>query len=790
MMEDSQLVAAIEQHEADAETHGRLQEERTEALDYYLGRPMGNEVEGRSQVINRQVFDTVEWLKPQLADIFCSGEEVVSFSPVAPDDVQAAQQETDYVNHIITQRNPWFEVFNGWMHDGLVQKNGYVKVYWDDSVDLAVERYQGLTAEEYALLKQDDDIEVVEEQEQALIDPAMGLVEVRFDCKIKRKKPKNTCRLVNLAPESVRVGQNARTLNLQDERNEFVQHAEYKTISELRQEGFDVDDDISDSGDGVGDWERELRDDYTPFRDREGSESDPSMRRVKVRESWIRVDYDDDGMAELRHVVVVGTTILLNEEADEVPIAALCPNMLPHQHYGLSIADAVMDLQRIQTALLRGALDNQYLANNGRYGVDENAVNLDDMLDSRPGGIVRFNGTKSPTPFFPLTHPTNGQVAIPMMEYVDKLAQKRTGVNEQTQGLDPNSLNKTATGATMLMTAAQQRIKFIARTFAETGVKTLFQLVHALTLKHSRQIEMAELRGKWVPVDPRTWVKRKDMTVNVALGQGDRLAQTAFLSQILNLQKEALQVGLTTPDKVYNTLTRLTRAGGYKDADEFWQNPQGEPMPPPPPDPKIQIEQMRQQADVQKFQAESQMTQGLEAMKLEIEREKARMTMEVQASNDMRDAERARLDAEMKANVEQLKAESDAAIAQMKDATERYKADLASKTQILIKQMELGSDPAAEEVKATEKAEREQKDADVMTALSTIHEGSAQSSQAVMRQINTVAQQMGQAVQELRTLMDAPKEIVRGPDGKAAGVRINGAVRPINRGPDGRVTGV
>lgn len=789
-MDESQLIAAIEQHESNSETYGNLQEERTDSLDYYLGRPMGNEVEGRSQVINRTVFDTVEWLKPQLADIFCSGEEVVSFSPVAPDDVQAAQQETDYVNHVITQRNPWFELFNGWMHDALVQKNGYVKAYWDDEIDLSVERYKDLTPDEYALLLQSPDVEETEHEETQTYIPEAAFIDIRYSCTIQRKKPRNTVRLENMAPESVRVDHNARTLNLQDPRVAFVEHAEYKTISELRQDGLEVEDDITDSGDGVGDWERDLRDDYTPFRDREGEESDPSMRRVKVREVWIRLDYDDDGLAELRHVIVVGTTVLLNEETDIVPIAALCPVMLPHQHHGLSVADAVMDLQRIQTALLRGALDNQYLANNGRYGVDENAVNLDDMLDSRPGGIVRFNSAKSATPFFPLTHPTNGQIAIPMMEYVDKLAQKRTGVNEQTQGLDPNSLNKTATGATMLMTAAQQRIKFIARTFAETGVKTLFQLVHMLTLKHSRQQEMVELRGQWIPVDPRTWVKRKDLTVNVALGQGDRLAQTQFLSQILQMQKEALTVGLTTPDKVYNTLTRLTRAGGYKDADEFWQNPQGKPMPPPPPDPKIAIEQMRQQADVQRFQAESQMTQSLEAMKLEIEREKARMTMEVQASNDMRDSERAQLEAQMKAQIEQMKAANEATIAQMKDETERYKADLASQTQILIKQMELGADPASEEVKAGEKAERDEKDAVVMGALETIQQGQMASVQGLMNQINTAQQQMAQMVAELRSVMDAPREIVRGADGKATGVRINGAIRPIQRGPDGRVSGV
>lgn len=790
-MEESQLVRAIEAHEANAETYGNLQDERVEALDYYLGNPMGNEVEGRSQVIARQVWDTVEWLKPQLADIFCSGEEVVSFSPIGPEDIGKAQQETDYVNHIITQRNPWFEIFNGWSHDALVQKNGYVKAYWDDGVDLAVERYQDLTQDEYALLTQSKDVEVVEHEETQTYIPEAPFIDIRHSCTVKRAKPRNTVKLENLAPESIRVDHNARSVNLQDERVSFVQHAEHKTLSDLRQEGFEVDDDLMDSGDGVGDWENDLRDEYSPFRDREGNESDPSMRRVKVRESWIRVDYDGDGMAELRHVIVVGTTVLLNEEADFIPIVAMCPIPLPHQHYGQSVADAVMDLQKIQTALLRGALDNQYLANNGRYAVDQNAVNLDDMLDSRPGGIVRVNGQPGAA-MFPLTHPTNGQVAIPMMEYVDKLAQKRTGVNEQTQGLDPNALNKTATGATMLMTAAQQRIKFIARVFAETGVRALFSIVHALTLKHSRQQEIMELRGNWVPVDPRTWVKRKDLVVNVALGQGDRMAQMAFLSQVLQIQKEAVQIGLTTPEKVYNTLSRLTRAGGYKDPDEFWNNPKLNPPPKqePPPDPRVVVEQMRQQSDVMRFQVESQMTQQIEMLKVQAQQEKSRLELEVQAANDARDSERAQLEAQMKAQIEQMRAQNEEQIALMRDATERYKADLASQTQILIKQMELGADPQTQEKEAGEKAERDGRDEAFAQALQAIQQGNEASVQGLMNRIDQASTQMAQMVSQLQAAMNSPREIVRGPDGKAVGVRVNGAVRPVNRGPDGRVAGV
>lgn len=706
-MDDKQLINAIEAHESNAETYGNLQEDRTDALDYYLGKPLGNEVDGRSQVVARPVWDTVEWLKPQLADIFCSGDELVSFMPRGPEDTKGAEQETDYVNYIITQRNNWFDIWYAWSHDALVQKNGYVKVYWDDSDDITSEYYDDLTDDEYAILMQDQDIEIVEhEEESEPVTDAMGnpvfdeagmlVMRREHSVRLERKSSRDTVKIDNIAPEHIRVDHNSRSLSLQDPRVAFVQHNEFKTLTELRNDGFDVPDDIADDGDSIGDWEEDQRDDYTPFRDREGEQTDPAMRRVKVRETWIRYDYDGDGRAELRHVIVVGNTILHNEECSVIPVIALCPIPQPHQHYGLSVADAVMDLQRIQTALLRGALDNQYLANNGRYAVDENAVNLDDMLDSRPGGIVRVNGQPG-NAMFPLTHPTTGTVAIPMMEYVDRIAQKRTGVSDQTQGMNPDVLNNQAgaTANTMMLTAAQQRIKFIARVFAETGIKTLFQLVHQITLMHSRKAELVRLRGEWVPVDPRTWVKRNDLQTSMTFGMGDRSSQVAVLMQIAGMQAQAAPHGLASKKNIYNTLARITRTVGHKDVSEFWTDPDTVDPTPPTPDPKVMVEQMRQQADVQKFQAEQQMSvqkfqaeqtmqQELQRLKMEFEARQSQMELELQASNDARDSEREALKAQYDAQIEQMKIESQNQIAAMEDSTKRYIAELDAQVKLTI----------------------------------------------------------------------------------------------------------
>ena len=650
------LLAAIERHETLAESYGNLADDRAKALDYYLRRPMGNEIEGRSQVVSGDVWDTVEWIKPQIAEVFCGGDDVIKFTPRGPEDVQSAEQETEYVNYIITEKNDWFTVFSGWQHDAFVQKTGYVVAYYDEHTDRTVEEYEGLSGEELALLAQDPEVQIVSGEQEA----------EGYAIKVERKQEYGCVRFENVPPERVLVSHNARGLSLQDERLDFVEYWEYKTISQLRDEGFEVDDDLSDHSNSTQDWESNQRDDLNPFKNQEGEESSPAARALKVRNVWIRFDSDGDGLTELRRVVVVGTTVIDDEEADEVTLYALCPTPLPHQHNGQSMADAVMDLQDISTALLRGTLDNVYLANNGRHAIDATRVNLDDMLVSRPGGIVRVEGPISDA-IFPLQHSSTGQTAIPVLEYVDRVKSKRTGVSEAQQGLNSNSLNNSLGAGTNLamVSAAQQRIKFIARTFAETGVKNLFRGVHALTLKHARKAEIVRLRNRWVQVDPRQWRKRMDMSIAVGLGSGDKAQQLAFLMQMLPIQANAAQFGLATPVNVYNTFKRITSAAGFKDPNEFWTDPSTQPPKPRQPNPELVKEQAKGQMAMQlkqmELQAKSQQAMRDHAVRMA----EIRANYELQLSNDQRDSQR-----------EQIKAEFQAQIEQEKLRLEKWKADL------------------------------------------------------------------------------------------------------------------
>jgi hypothetical protein len=308
-----------------------------------------------------------------------------------------------------------------------------------------------------------------------------------------------------------------------------------------------------------------------------------------------------------------------------------------------------MDIQLIKSTLIRGQLDNMYLANNGRYAISDR-VNLDDMLTSRPGGIVRVDGDPG-TGIMPLSHPPLPASSFGMVEYMDSMKEKRTGITAYNQGLDANSLNKTATGVAQIMNASQQRIELVARTFAETGVKELFKLVHYLVRTTLTKPDIIRLRNKWVEVDPREWKARKDLSISVGLGAGNKDQQLVHLTSILQMQKEAIAVGLTNPEKIYNALAKLTQNAGFKNPEEFWVNPANTP----------------EQAQKQDKPSEAEiMIQG----QLQIEQQKAQSQLQqeqVRSQNDVIiEREKIASQAELERFKAQLKAETDLAIAQIK----------------------------------------------------------------------------------------------------------------------------
>ena len=479
----------------------------------------------------------------------------------------------------------------------MLEKVGYVKVFWEEKEEYSEERYQGLSEDELAFIIQDREVEIIEQ------DAVLGPYGLMYSVKLKQLTPCKQVRIENLPPEEMYVSMRTRSVQLQD--STFVQHRTWKTMSELRSAGYKLDESKMASYEDVESEHRDIYDEGDYDHEGEGP-----MKLVMVRESWCRIDDDGDGIAELTRVLIAGTQVLEREPCDFIPVVAVCPVPLSHRHIGLSEADLVMDLQLIKSTVTRQILDNMYLSNNTRMAADPSRVSLDDLLVSRPGGIVRTIGDPAGA-IMPLVNPPMFGQAFSMLEYLDTMRETRTGVTRYNQGLDASSLNKTASGITQIMSASQQRLDMIARLFAEDGVKTLFQMVHALVRKYSDNEEIIRLRNKYVAVDPRGWRKRTDLSISVGLGTGNKDQMLGHLTMILQAQEKAAMsgMGLVTPKNIHYALRKLTENAGFKDAEEFWTDPEGnEQQPQIPPELQKQMQEgmqtiQKQQQEIQQLQA-------------------------------------------------------------------------------------------------------------------------------------------------------------------------------------------
>ena len=648
-------------------------DERRRALQYYNREAYGNEVEGRSSIVTGEVAEVIDGALPQLLRVFTTSDEMVRFEPKGAGDEEKAKQATEYVNWVLNHDNSGVILFHNWFKDALLQKNGIVKVYWDDQIDVTKEKYKNLNEEELTMLLADEEVEVVSQQMEEVemaqqVDQMTGMpLPPVFSYSVTLKRTKNNGKVVveNVPPEEFLISKKARTIADAP----FVAHRKLTTRSELVAMGFDktLVDKLPSYSDLTFTEERVGRYDRGEMPD-EQSSLDHTMQDVEVYECYIKTDFDGDGIAELRKVTYAGTEILDNEEVDFVPFCSICPIPMPHKFFGHSFADRAIDLQLIKSTVTRQILDNLYLTNNSRMGVVEGQVNLDDMLTVTAGGIVRI---KNPNAIVPLSVPPTASQSFPMLQYLDQVQSKRTGVNDVQQGLDPNILqNTTATAVAAMQSAAAGKVEMVARIFAETGVKDLFEKILHLLCKYQDKARVIRLRGKYVSIDPREWVNGFDISINVGLGTGNKQEQMAMVAMVLQKQEQILQTqGFNNPlvnlTQYRETLGRFIEAAGYKDSSEFFKeippeleqqiaNPQPQQAP---VDPAVQAYMAQAQAQMQIDQAKAQqeMQLGQQKAEADIMLQQAKAQAEIQLKREKAQADLELKTAEFQAEA-QLKA--------------------------------------------------------------------------------------------------------------------------------------
>lgn len=627
-------------------------QERIDAMGFYLGEPFGNEVEGRSQVVATEVSDVIEYIMPSLVKIFAQSGQYARFVGRQPEDVQAAEQATELVNFVVNNDNNGFRVVHDFMKDALLFKLGAVKFYWDETERTEEEEYEGLTEDELALLVADPNIEVVEQEavEMGMTAPDGTEIpmSVTFNVKVKKTEMNGKVRLLNIPPEELIY--NRRATSLED--CSFIAHRSQVTVSDLVAMGYEREmvEEYAGYNDLDNDQERQRR-----FEDLEdGPEvdsSDPSMREVLVTEGYIYADYDDDGIAELRRFVALGdgAEIIENEPWDVVPFAILSPVLMPHRMVGRSVAEMVMDLQLIKSTILRQMLDNLYLSNNSRVVAVEGQVNLDDLLTSRPGGIVR---SRAPGMVQPLAVPQIGTQAFQMLGYIDEVRDQRTGFSKASMGLDPSTLQSTTAAAVnATIQGAQAKIEMIARVFAETGMKDLAKGVLHLCQKHMDKERTIRIRNEYVALDPRAWDNEFDIEVTVGLGTGNEDQKTAMMVQVAGKQEQIMQqLGLNNPivsvTQYVNTLKKIAESAGFRDTDQFFNSgPQVEQAL------AAQAQQKQQQQPNQEMELERQKIE----MQAQLQREKAAAELQLQREKFEAELELRRRELELELQLRQQK---------------------------------------------------------------------------------------------------------------------------------------
>lgn len=729
-MDERDLLSLLNSKEDQATeyVHGQLASEREQAMREYFREPYGNEEEGWSTIVSSDVQDTVEWILPSLLKIFTASDEAVTFDPTSAEDVGPAQQATDACNYVFYKQNNGFMTLYTLFKDALTVKNGAVMWRKHEEDTVKSQPYKGVSEEQIVMMLDESKGEI-ERASEPYAGPDGQPV---YDVRIKTTEKRQTIKIEAFEPENLLIERTWTTPLLQD--CPYVARLiPGTTLSELRELGYDIEPEASDEDDPSSSSPdaayRANRSGQGDFQDTPSD--DDSQREVTLRIEYVLVDFDGDGIAERRCIWRLKDRILKNEVCSHVPIATGSPIITTHCWSGMSIAEAVSDLMQLKTELLRQSLNSLYLANNPRTKVltDNNwspLANLDDLLDSRPGGILR---QKDPNAIQEHVTPWVGQQVFPMLEYVDGMRENRTGVTRYNQGIDANSLNKTASGISQIMSASQQRIELIARIFAETLLKPIFQGVLKELTDGGMDKLSFRLRNEFVEMDPNEWRDGYDMSINVGLGTGDKQQQGQQLQMILANQMQLMQMGLAGPKELHMTMTKMTENAGFKNTGDFWIDPQKNPTTPPAPVLAQQMQQLQQQ-----MQQLAQENQSLKADK------------EVDVFNAQ--TNRMKVEREI-APPAPAPAAPDTSLPEM----DRMQLDATLKDELSANQAEREKEKLVLQHQLTQ---------------SVADEAKQEEGGQVMHAFEALSQQM----QMLFKAITAPKQIVRDENGRAVGARV------------------
>ncbi len=594
----------------------QIGEERAESTEFYLGKEPDISSDLQSSYISTDVRDSVLFMLPSIMRTFFGTKKVVEFVPKDAGDIELAEQQTSYVNYLIQEKNPGFQVLYNAFKDALIRKTGFVKVFWDDSTTSTTHEYSDLDPQTYQVLMLEKNLELVSEsvtmESMTMIDPETNQEITQespasYDVVVKRIKDKDQVCIESIPPEEVLISRHARDI----ESASYVGHRMIKTMSDLVAMGYDQDMLEEYRGAGYADDpqtsnEVNARNPYDDivYPDR----ADKGSNDILYVEHYLFYDLDEDGIDERVRVCTVGDgcNIVDVMPCHELPIVMFCPDPEPHTAIGSCPADYLKPIQAAKSQIMRDTLDSLGHSIFPRMGIVEGQVNIDDVLNTDIGQPIRM---RSPGMVQPFSVPFVGKEAFPVLNYLDEAKENRTGVSKASAGLNADALQsstKAAVAATM--SGAQGRIELICRHFAEGGMKKLFGLVSDLIAKHQTATEIFRLNGKFIPIDPRYWDNSKDIGINVAISKTSDEEKAVVLQGLAQKQEQILQTmgpnnPLVSMQQYANTLKKFVELAGIKDTESFINSVVQNPPPAPS---KPSAEEQLAMAEMEKARASAQ----------------------------------------------------------------------------------------------------------------------------------------------------------------------------------------
>lgn len=614
-----QAQVGIYQNHALGYHEGELGVRTRQGWEYYYGNLPEPVQRGSSKWVDRSVWESVNGTLQELVSVFTSGSDAVKFAPTTSTDANAAMAATKMVNKILLRENQGFNVLHDAFKECLVTRNSFIKRYWQDYKEEVEEEFSDLSPEEFDAYIMNLGGEVVEMSSE---EDDNG----RIFGNIKYEKHVEGVKVEYVPFEQVIVEPTATSLRDAN----YIAHRVRKTKDELIKMGFpmDVVEELNPASSDItaGVIANARVNNLSPLNVSDVlSVGDKHADKVWLYEHYIRTSCAT-GRLEILQVFTINSQILEVNRVSEHPFETMSPFPVPGTIWGESVYDITKDIQDLNTSLVRGIIDNVMNANFRRYMAVKGSYDLQSLLNNRPGGVVEV---QSPGAVMPMDYHQLPGGITQLLEYTESKKEMRTGVSRVGQGLDPNVFkndNSTAT-VNMVMTAAQNRLRMVARNIAQRGMMELMAGIYELVRQNGTKPIVVETANGMTTIDPRTLPPRTEMIVAVAVGDGERRERSAAIQSAM---MTFTQVPQLTPflqqNNAYHMGAQLLESLGLYDVENF-MTPLDQ-IPPPQPNP---AEQAQLQLLMEQVKNAQVMTQKLMA---EIQNERETLAFEQQKAAD------------------------------------------------------------------------------------------------------------------------------------------------------------